>query len=1187
MATVYAILQDTWGFMWFATEDGLNRFDGYEFEIFRHDPDDRSSLGSNQTLALHQDVFGYLWIGTNWTGLDRYDPLTGQFQHFRHEPENPNSLSDDTVTSVLVDQQGLVWVGTRQGLNRFDPSRNRWQRYLAQPGQAGQLGSDQIHALYEDPAGGLWIGTGQGLYQYDAVQQSFDAIPSDLRDPVALQDSRVTGIVMDQDGRIWAATFGNGLFRYDPQQGSLQHYAADPERALALSSDNIRAIAFDLHGDLWLATDAGLNRFDSHTGTFTQVHARAYDPASLAGENLLSLFCSPDGGLWVGVAHAGIDYFSPFSAQFDRYQMQPGNVNSLGASGVWSIYQDQDGVLWLGTQEGGLERFDRNRNQWTHYRHDPEDPSSLSHDNVVAVHGSRDGSLWIGTWGGGLNHFDPASGAFRHYRADPQDPDSLLSDTVWLILEDREGILWLGTDSGLDAFDPQQETFTHYVHDSQDPTSLSSNYISALYQDASGRLWVGTYAGLNRYDPQSSSFRAYRYDPRDSDSLSYPIVFAIHEDAAGNLWVGTYGGGLNRFDPVTETFQSYRVSDGLVNDAIYGILEDAHGNLWLSTNGGLSKFDPQREQFWNFDLRDGLQSNEFNFNAYYQNDQGEMFFGGVNGLNAFYPDQIGSNPYLPAVHIRSVSRRGEPVIAAQDLRRLTELELRWPDNYFDFEFVALNYFNPPDNRYAYLLEGFDQDWNANGAMRSGRYTNLPGGTYTLRVKAANNDGLWNETGTALTIKVITPFWEAAWFYILLAFTMLAAGVWGYLWRLGNLEKQQRSLDAQVAERTAEIERRRQHIEALYRADEAIYRHLNLDQVLQALVDNAVEILHADKGALLCWDEAHENLLIRAWHNFDPFTVRNVRIPSGQGVVGKVAETGQPAIVTDTGLDERVTLQITKKEKIRAFIQVPIKIGQQVFGVFSADYLRPRVFSEDDQRLLESLAQRAALAIRNAQMYQNSSEMAAAQERNRLARELHDAVTQTLFSASLIAEALPALWARDPRRGQESLAKLRQMSRGALAEMRALLLELRPAALLDTGLPDLLQQLAEAVMGREDVPVAVSVDGSGRLPKNVHIAYYRIAQEALNNVVKHARASQVQLSLRFVCDVEGELEEAVLEIRDNGRGFDPGQHLPDHMGLVIMQERAASIRAAIVIASQPGQGTQVRLVWPDPETHNRR
>jgi signal transduction histidine kinase len=517
----------------------------------------------------------------------------------------------------------------------------------------------------------------------------------------------------------------------------------------------------------------------------------------------------------------------------------------------------------------------------------------------------------------------------------------------------------------------------------------------------------------------------------------------------------------------------------------------------------------------------------------------------------------------------------------------------WPRNFFEFEFAALSYVQPEKNQYAYMLEGFDENWRYIETRRFGRYTNLPGGTYTLRIKGSNNDGVWNEEGVSVTITVVPPFWETWWFRGIAALVLVGSVVGAYRLRVKSIEVRTHELETQVEERTHaleqrtyEIERRRQELEALYRADAELHRHLRLDQVLRALVDIAVDILQADKSSLMVWDDRRERLVVQVARGYSPETLAQMSFLPGVGTVGHVAAIGEPVIVEDARTDSRVAKRatITEPEGIRSFMQVPIKISGEVFGVFSADYVHPRAFGKDEQRLFLALAQRAALAVDTAQLYEQSQEVAVVEERSRLARDLHDAVTQTLFSASLIAEALPPLWEGDQDEGRELLKELRQLSRGALAEMRTLLLELRPATLVEASMEHLLRQLAEAVTGRTGIPVTVTVEGRCVLPSDVHVALYRIAQEALNNVVKHAHASQVTVSLCCLPDsAEGKQGVSVeLCVSDDGCGFDPGCVPPDCLGLDIIRERVQAIGATLKVESKPGSGTRIVAVWPGDE-----
>jgi signal transduction histidine kinase/ligand-binding sensor domain-containing protein len=1177
MSTVYDLIQDRNGYIWVATEDGLNRFDGYEFKIYRPAIDDPDGLNISNIHSLFEDRDGFIWLGGCMGGIIRYDPYQDSFQQLNPDSNVPN-IKILTIYSIEQDHTGLLWFASNDGLFRYDPGKDIWQYFQSKADDPSSLSSDEVFSVVEDSSNRLWIGTSQGLDRFEWETEEFFHFQHDPDDPGSLHGSGVYTIFEDRAGFLWVGTTDGGPNRLDPGVEMFDYWVFDPDDPDSISNDSILAITEDSAGYLWIGTRQGLNLFDQDDEVFTRYLTSEEAPDSLSDDWVHAVYIDRTGSLWVGTAYGGVNHFDPLSGQFRHFVPSPSVSDQISENSVWSIYEDMSGVLWLGTNGGGLKKCLLSTGVCQHFRHEEDNPASLGHDVVVDIRPAGDGSLWLATWGGGLNRFDPNTGIFSQYRSDVDDPASISSDIVWLIYEDSRGSLWIGTGGGLNRFDPQTEQFTRYLHDPDDPGSISNDQIVAIYEDSTRQLWIGTQDGLNVFKPDTGTFTHIYHDPEDPQSISHNTVFAIHEDASGTLWFGTYGGGLNQYDPAANTFEHYRAAEGLVNDSIYGILEDDPGNLWISTNNGISKFDPVAVTFKNFGVEDGLQAGEFNFNAYFEDENGNMFFGGVNGVTIFHPNTIIPNPYQPSIVLQSISQGGMPIELDEAFEYSTDLTLLWPNNYFDFEFAAISYFQPEHNQHAYKLENFDEDWNEIGTRRFGRYTNLPGGTYTLRLKGSNNDGLWNEEGTSITIKVVPPIWQSWWF--LASFGLLVMGVafLGYRLRIGNLETRRRELEKDVEERTQEINKRQRQIEALYHADEDLYRHLDLDQVLQALVDNAVQILEADKGALLCWDEQHENLVIQASHNFSSFTINYVRIPAGKGVVGQVAVSGEPAVVEDVAVDPRVTLQITKREKIRSFIQVPIKIGGEIFGVFSADYMRPRSFSEDDKRLLLSLAQRAATAIQNAQSFRQASELAATQERNRLARELHDAVTQTLFSASLIAEALPALYERDPEKGRQRLAKLRQMSRGALAEMRALLLELRPTALVETSLGDLLRQLGEAAIGREGIPVDVGIEGQSPLPAEVHIALYRIAQEAMNNILKHARASQVKMVMRYLTDQSGMLEAIELSVEDDGRGFNTQELAPERLGLAIMRERAQSIGATLEIESQPGKGTQIFVRW---------
>ena len=1041
-STVTCILQDSRGFMWFGTRDGLNRYDGSGFKVYRHDPQNPHSLGHNQVTALAEDQAGNLWIGMDGGGLDQLDLQRDSFTHYRHDPGDPASLASDPVLSLLVDRDGVLWIGTGNGLDRLDRTTGQFIHHQNDPEDPHSLKGATIESIYQDREGILWVGTnGSGLNRMDPTTGRFTHFQHDPNDPHSLiSNYLVVAIYEDQGGHLWIGTF-EGLDRLDRQTGRMVHYQHDASDPHSLSNNSIASLHQDPSGVLWVGTyGGGLDALDPTMGQFIHHQSTPRDPHSLSSNMVLSMYEDRTGMLWIGTVGGGVNTVDPLAERFALFQNDPDDPNSLSNNVVWSILQDRHGDLWVGTQGGGLDRFDRETNTWRQYWNDPTDPYSLSNDNVSAIYEDCEGVLWVGTLGCGLDRFDPETQRFTHFPSDLHDPHGLGNPFVYSIIEDREGMLWIATDEGdyggLHRFDRDTGRFTHFKHDPNDPHSLSSNWIRALYEDRSGMLWISAVsAGLNRFDPITNSFNRYQHDPSDPNSLSHDSVTTIHEDHEGVLWLGTSGGGLNKLDPESETFVHYTVKDGLPGDVICGILaEDAApsggpdaggGYLWISTNNGLSRFDPRTETFRSFDASDGLQSNEFLVRASFRSSSGEMFFGGVNGFNAFHPDRVKDNPLVPPVALTSLRQNGEDVRLRTAVEHAEEVRFHWPDNSFEFEFAALNYVQPEKNQYAYMLEGFDRSWNDAGNRPYGKYTNLPGGTYTLRLTGSNNDGVWNEEGSSLAITIVPPFWATWWFrgFVLLVLTGIVVG--GYRLRVRSMEARSRELERQVEQRTAELR--------------------------------------------------HE-------------------------------------------IDQRIQVE----EALR----------------------------------------------------QSEREKAVVAERNRLARELHDSVAQSMYGVTLYAEVAAQLLSS----GQADevtgyLGELKDTARESLAEMRLLIYELRPPILEEEGLASALQTRLEAVESRAGLEIEFNTEGESRFGSEIEGALYRIAQEALNNVLKHAQARRVVVSL------VQDRRRVTLEIADDGLGLDPIEaSRGGGMGLRGMRERAAEIGARIEVKSAAGSGTKVSVVW---------
>ncbi len=808
--TVYTILQDRAGFLWFGTGDGLNRYDGYGFEVLRRDPSNVNSLSHNQVRALLEDRNGMLWIGTRNGGLERYDRRSRTFTHYPHDPDDPQSLSDDLVWAIHQDSGGRLWVGTGSGLSWLETTdAGRFQHLSHDPVEPQSLGAGRVRVIHEDRDGMLWLGTDGGLNRLDPDSLAIARYrpgPGDGDRPGA---NRVIAIHEDHRGWLWLGT-NAGLARFDPVTAEFTYYRHDPTRPNRLGRDAVLDFHENGDGTLWIATyGGGLLLFELAGETFTRYRHDKRKTHGLSDDKVMDILEDRSGVLWVATSGGGLNKLNPTAKAFGRYQQDPYDARSLSDNMVMSINEDPGGILWVGTWNGGLNRVDRATGAVKTYSSDPDDPRQLASHDVRAILRDRHDILWVGTEAGGLYRLDPATDSFVRYRPDPGDPRSLLDSDAWVLYEDRAGILWVGTyGGGLSRHHPEDDGFSHFVHDPADPASLSNDVVRAMLEDDEGYLWVGTGdGGLNRLDPdRSGHFDRFRHVPGDPSALSSDQILSIHQDRGGTLWLGTHGGGLNKLvagpsgDPAGATFEHYTEEDGLPSNVVYGILEDDDGALWLSTNRGLARFDPLAETFRNYDVYDGLQSNEFNSGAYHRNPQGELFFGGINGVNVFRPAEIRDNPFVPPVVLTSFKKFNEEVALETDLATLSEVTLRHDENVLTFEFAALSFAAPAKNRYAYKLSGFREQWTHLGSKRDVTFTNLDPGVYSLHVKGSNDDRVWSENGLSLSIVIEPPFWRTEWF-VTLALLGATGMLWGgYKMRTRRMRRHNLALQAEVDER---------------------------------------------------------------------------------------------------------------------------------------------------------------------------------------------------------------------------------------------------------------------------------------------------------------------------------------------------------------------------------------------------
>ena len=809
-SSIFTIFQDSKGFLWFGSQDGLNKYDGYNFKIYKHNPLDSTSISDNWINSICEDNSGNIWIGTSGGGLCLFDSGKEQFITFKQNEKDSNNVSQNRILSVFCSSSNMVWIGTDGGgLNRYDPVSKKFSYYRHDPENEKSLANDNVSVIYEDKSGVLWIGTrGGGLCQLIEIgdnKKVFRSYVHDVDKSKSLSNNYIQCIFEDRDGSLWIGT-EDGLNQMDRQAGLFKRYLHESNDPYSISNNKIYDIFEDKYHILWIATDAGLNFFNEANEKFWQVNHNLYNPNSLSNDLVRCIYQDQSGTIWIGTYGGGLNHFDWRKRTFGHYKNIAGDPNSLNDNNVWSILKDSSGQLWIGTNKG-LNKFSSQTHRLTVYQHDPKDDKSLSDDIVRVIYEDKSGSLWFGTKSGGLNKFIPEKDKFLRFVHDPEDPYSLSDNTVRAILQDSNGILWVGTWEGLDKYDRNTGRFKHYRYDPDKSTSISDNRVRCIYQDHTNTIWIGTYRGLNRFDPDDEIFVRYINDPEEETSISHDRVITIQEDNTGDLWIGTYGGGLNHFRRDTGIFERFTEKDGLANDAIYGILSDENDHLWLSTNKGISKFHIPTKTFKNYDVNDGLQSDEFNGGAFCKTISGEMYFGGINGYNKFFPDDIEENTYIPPIVITSFKIFEQEAQLGQSITELKEINLSYKQNFFAFEFTSLDYSNPEKNQYAYMLEGIDPDWNYCSTRRYANYTNVDGGEYTFKVKGTNSDGVWNETGTEILIHIVPPFWQTLWFRIIMGLVILGSVYGIYHRRVNSIERQKNKLEQEVNIRTKEINER--------------------------------------------------------------------------------------------------------------------------------------------------------------------------------------------------------------------------------------------------------------------------------------------------------------------------------------------------------------------------------------------
>ena len=774
---VSAIVQDRRGFMWFGTKDGLNRYDGYQFVVFRHDPFDSTSISDSEITALFEDSRGELWVGTRGGGVNRFDRARERFTRVNAGPARD-------VVAIVEDTSGAIWVGAAgEGLFRLTLNGRgevTVDRFMHSPADPTSLSDDRVRAVLIDRRGVLWVGTDAGLDQRESSsggRVAFTHLTVRSSAPLTLIDTAVTSLYEDSHSRVWIGSVP-GISALDSARTSIRHYY-HRYRTFRYGWGIAVSLAEDPTGQLWVSTVSELMRLDPSTGVFTYFRHDPLNPESM-NDLPTRVYRDRSNVIWVGSNGYGINAYDPKANRFRTFRRPENWPSRLSGFSVYTLFEDLSGTLWI--DAGLLYRWNRTTGDLKSFESSSNRPNDFGNVAVWSIVEDPPGSLWTASVSG-LYHYEIATGRFRQYRYDPSDSTGLPEQSVYDVIRDRDGVIWAVTENYLVRLaDPERGRFQIYRHKER-PTARQWIFPSTI-QDSTGALWLGSDQGLARFDPTTGTFRHFRHDPRVPGSLSHDAIRSILPDPQQPnryLWVGTAGGGLNRLDIDSGTFVHFTERDGLPNDVVYAVLADSAGRLWLSTNKGLSRFDPATRQFRNYDVNDGLQSNEFNSGAAFRSRSGEMFFGGIYGFNYFRPEAVHDNPNVPAVVITGF-RRGNRYETVRDtgtvlhttISETDTLHLSYRDAVITLEFAALEYSAPAKNRYAYRMIGFNDVWFESGAVRAATYTNLPPGHYVFQVRASNNDGVWNEQGASLVILIAPPWWRTWWAYALYAALTLAA-----------------------------------------------------------------------------------------------------------------------------------------------------------------------------------------------------------------------------------------------------------------------------------------------------------------------------------------------------------------------------------------------------------------------------
>jgi ligand-binding sensor domain-containing protein len=983
---VWDIEQDRLGFIWVGTEDGLNVYDGYKFNIYRNNPSDSTTLTGNYVDCLEEDTDGNMWIGTQ-NGLNFYNRKFNRFERILHDPNNRYSISSNSIEDILVDSKGNVWVATVNGLNFLDKNTQRWTRFMHDLNKSTSIPDANVECIIEDRQHRIWAGTKGGLALLNTDNRTFTTFRNKEGDVNSLTSDRVMCLFEDSEGILWIGTFDGGVSKMNPNDRTFTQHRSNAADPATVGNNYIYDVSQGPDGTIWLSTDGALCSFNKNLNRFQRYFSISGDDKGLNSNTITRVFFDSNQRMWVGTRFGGLNVFDPDKYGFEHFSYSSTDKNSLSHNNVSGMTESSNGDFWISTDGGGINHYSRKTGKWNTYQ------DIFSNNKILAIEQDKSGKVWLGMWAGGLNYFDPRSMKVKKYFNDPSNPRSLSDNNIFDILITRDGTVWIGTwGNGLNRYNPETDDFTRYVNEPGNPNSFAGSPISFLLEDHKGRLLIGTEQhGFEIFDPKTGIFTHYPGGTKEGE-LSGTNALSLFEDSKNRIWIGTNGSGINLFNEESKTFTTFRQKDGLPNDAIQAIQEDNQGNLWVSTNKGLVRFNVEQKKFKSYTESDGLQSDQFNRWASCKLSTGELLFGGTNGFNIFDPAKIKENAFKPPVFITEFKLFNKPVhideesFLKENIIQTKKIVLPYDQNILSFEFVALNFRQPEKNQYRYKLEGFDKEWIDAGGERKKEYTNLAPGDYVFRVIASNNDDVWNEKGASVAITLVPPFWRTWWFLALVAAAIIGS-IAGYIrYQKKQAIRKQRELQEVIEEKTKEVRLQNEEIlrkselekisnwttQGLALVSETISKNNHDIKLLgKETLKAVVQYVNAQQGIIAIGesDEHGEFIAVLATYGVSKTALGN-RIEIGSGMLGETYRDKELKIlnnVPESYLKIQSGLGETKSAKV---ILIPLKKEDgEMVGVMEVAFLGS--VSDVVLNFLEKVASVIALNIFAATMTQKT------------------------------------------------------------------------------------------------------------------------------------------------------------------------------------------------------------------------